>query len=169
MNIGSRLKQILQERNMNVSQLARTADIPAQTLYAMIKRDSNKADMDIMAKLLNALDMEFMEFMGQDWKKAVKENAAQAKQAGQGSKEKARAVKTGEKTQMQQLDPEKEQKTQPSMTGEGIRAERELPIKEGSPAERELPVKEGPPAEIVSQEKEEPRRQRRRELEDYLL
>ncbi len=73
MNIGSRLKQILDERHLNVSQLARSADIPAQTLYAMIKRDSNKADMDIMAKLLRGLDMEFMEFMGQDWQKSAKE------------------------------------------------------------------------------------------------
>ncbi len=75
MNIGSRLKQILSERDMNVNQLAREADIPAQTLYAMISRDSNKADMDIIARLLNALDMDFMDFMGQEWKK----NAGQRK------------------------------------------------------------------------------------------
>ena len=63
MHIGSRLKQILEERNMTVSQLARESGIPAQTLYAMINRDSNKADMDIMAKMLVALDMDFMEFL----------------------------------------------------------------------------------------------------------
>lgn len=63
MNIGSRLKQILAERDMTVSQLSRTSGIPAQTLYAMINRDSNKADMDIMAKMLVALDMDFMEFL----------------------------------------------------------------------------------------------------------
>ena len=63
MNIGSRLKQILDERQMNVSQLSREAGIPAQTLYAMIKRDSNKADMDIMARLLEALDLDLLEFL----------------------------------------------------------------------------------------------------------
>lgn len=63
MNIGSRLKQILDERGMNVSQLAREAEVPAQTLYAMIKRDSNKADMDIMARILEALDMDLLEFL----------------------------------------------------------------------------------------------------------
>ena len=64
MNIGSRLKQILEERGMTVSQLSRESGVPAQTLYAMINRDSNKADMDIMAKMLLALDMDLMEFLG---------------------------------------------------------------------------------------------------------
>ena len=64
MNIGSRLKQILAERGMTVSQLSRESGVPAQTLYAMINRDSNKADMDIMAKMLMALDMDLMEFLG---------------------------------------------------------------------------------------------------------
>lgn len=63
MNIGSRLKQILEERNLNVSGFSREAGVPAQTLYAMIKRDSNKADMDIMVKILEALDMDLLEFM----------------------------------------------------------------------------------------------------------
>lgn len=63
MNIGSRLKKILDERNMTVSRLAREAEVSAQTIYAMIKRDSNKADMDIMARILEALDMDLMEFL----------------------------------------------------------------------------------------------------------
>lgn len=63
MNIGSRLKQILEERKLNVSGFSREAGVPAQTLYAMIKRDSNKADMDIMVKILEALDMDLLEFM----------------------------------------------------------------------------------------------------------
>ncbi len=66
MNIGSRLKEILEERNLTVSQVAREADISPQTLYAMINRDSNKADMDILARLLLALDMDFMEFLKLD-------------------------------------------------------------------------------------------------------
>lgn len=69
MNIGSRLKQILEERKLNVSELSREAGVPAQTLYAMIKRDSNKADMDIMVKILEALDMDLLEFMGMEPRK----------------------------------------------------------------------------------------------------
>ena len=71
MNIGSRLKQVLEERGISANRLAHEAGVPAQTLYAMIKRDSNKADMDIMARLLRALDMELTEFMGQDWQKTA--------------------------------------------------------------------------------------------------
>ena len=72
MNIGSRLKQILDERELNVSQLAREAEVSPQTLYAMIKRDSNKADMDIMARILDALDMDLLEFMGMEPKRKRK-------------------------------------------------------------------------------------------------
>lgn len=80
MNLGSRLNQILQEKNLTVSQLARESGVSAQTLYAMIKRDSNKADMEIMAKLLLALDMDFMEFLEMEpVKKRVKPQKAERK------------------------------------------------------------------------------------------
>ena len=55
MNLGSRLKQILDERGMTVTRFSKEAGIPAQTVYALINRDSNKADMDILMKLLTAL------------------------------------------------------------------------------------------------------------------
>lgn len=64
MNLGSRLKQILDERGMTVTRFSKEAGIPAQTVYALINRDSNKADMDILMKLLTALDMDFFTFMG---------------------------------------------------------------------------------------------------------
>ena len=64
MNLGSRLKHILDERGLTVTQFSKEAGVPAQTLYALINRDSNKADMDILIKLLAALDMDFFTFMG---------------------------------------------------------------------------------------------------------
>lgn len=64
MNLGSRLKNALEERGMTVTQFAREASVPAQTIYALINRDSNKADMDILIRLLNALHMDFFTFMG---------------------------------------------------------------------------------------------------------
>ena len=63
MNLGSRLKHILNERGLTVTRVAKEADIPAQTVYALINRDSNKADMDILMKVLAALDMDFFTFM----------------------------------------------------------------------------------------------------------
>lgn len=64
MNLGSRLKHILDERGLTVTQFSKEADISAQTLYALINRDSNKADMDILMKTLTALHMDFFTFMG---------------------------------------------------------------------------------------------------------
>ena len=64
MNLGSRLKQILDERGLTVTQFSKEAGVPAQTLYALINRDSNKADMDILIKILTALGMDFFAFMG---------------------------------------------------------------------------------------------------------
>lgn len=66
MNLGSRLKHILEERGLTVTRFAKEADVPAQTIYALINRDSNKADMDILIKVLAALDMDFFAFMGAD-------------------------------------------------------------------------------------------------------
>lgn len=142
MNIGSRLKQILEERCLNVSQLARNADIPAQTLYAMIKRDSNKADMDIMAKLLRALDMEFMEFMGQDWQKAAGENVKNPK-----SEEKK---------------PASEEKV-PDSKSQEPKGERPEHKKQDKEIEN---LKNWPQDEVCLPEKKV---RRRKEMEDYLL
>lgn len=66
MNLGSRLKHILDERGLTVTQFSKEAGIPAQTVYALINRDSNKADMDILIKLLAALHMDFFTFMEAD-------------------------------------------------------------------------------------------------------
>ena len=66
MNLGSRLKQILDERGLTVTQFSKEANVPAQTLYALINRDSNKADMDILIKVLTTLNMDFFTFMGAD-------------------------------------------------------------------------------------------------------
>ena len=151
MNIGSRLKQILEERNINVSQFAREAEIPAQTLYAMIKRDSNKADMDIMARILEALDMDLLEFLEMEprKKKAVKKTAAKAPEA--------KAV----------VKPEPEART----TAE-LQSEPDADVE--AQVEPEVQVESEPDADVEAQVEPEAHIEpepvyRRRELEDYLL
>ena len=66
MNLGSRLKQILKDRGLTVTRFSEEAGIPAQTVYALINRDSNKADMDILMKMLSALQMDLFTFMDQE-------------------------------------------------------------------------------------------------------
>lgn len=55
--IGTTLKRLLQERNMNVNELSRRTGISAQTLYSIIKRDNMKIDFDVLLKLCDALNV----------------------------------------------------------------------------------------------------------------
>lgn len=55
--IGGTLKQILEQRGMTVSELARASGVSAPTLYSLIKRDSMKADFDVLLKICAALEL----------------------------------------------------------------------------------------------------------------
>lgn len=54
---GSMLKEILSERKMTVSTLARRLGIPQQTLYSMVKRDNQKVDFDLMLRICSELEI----------------------------------------------------------------------------------------------------------------
>lgn len=54
--IGSTLKQLLEQRDMNVSELARRSGVSVQTLYSIIKRDSSRIDPELLEKLCLCLD-----------------------------------------------------------------------------------------------------------------
>ncbi len=62
--IGSKLKSILEERSMNVSELSRRIGVSAQTLYSIIKRDTNKIDFDVLLKICSELDIPVELFYG---------------------------------------------------------------------------------------------------------
>lgn len=55
--IGTTLKRLLQEQDMNVSELARRTDVSAQTLYSMIRRDNMKIDFDLLLRICDVLDV----------------------------------------------------------------------------------------------------------------
>ena len=48
---GSMLKQILDDKGITISELARRLNAPAQTLYSMVKRDNQKVDFDLMMRI----------------------------------------------------------------------------------------------------------------------
>lgn len=54
---GSMLKQILDEKSITISELARRLNAPAQTLYSMVKRDNQKVDFDLMMRICEELDV----------------------------------------------------------------------------------------------------------------
>lgn len=62
--IGSTLKQLLAERKMTVGELARRVDVPAQTLYSIIRRDNMTIDIDVLRRVCTALDVPIDVFCG---------------------------------------------------------------------------------------------------------
>ena len=63
--IGSVLKELLSRRGMRVGELSRLIDVPAQTLYTIIKRDNMKIDFDVLLRICRALDAPIELFCGE--------------------------------------------------------------------------------------------------------
>lgn len=59
---GSTLKEVLDGQGVSVSELARRLEISPQTLYSMIKRDSQKVDFDLMLRICRELDVPMERF-----------------------------------------------------------------------------------------------------------
>lgn len=63
MGIGARLLEIMKKKNINTNELANMIGVPPTTLYSMIKRDSNRVDIDLIIKIAHALNMTADEFL----------------------------------------------------------------------------------------------------------
>lgn len=55
MGIGAKLDNLLKEIGSNANELAQKIGVPPQTIYSMIKRDSKKADIEVLIKISQAL------------------------------------------------------------------------------------------------------------------
>lgn len=55
MGIGAKLDAILKEQNSNANELAQKIGVSPQTIYSMIKRDSKKADIEVLIKISKEL------------------------------------------------------------------------------------------------------------------
>ena len=62
--IGSTLKQLLANRKLSVGDLARQIDVPAQTLYSIIRRDNMKIDFDMLLRICETLRVPVDVFCG---------------------------------------------------------------------------------------------------------
>lgn len=58
MGIGAKLDSLLKLKGSNPSELAQKVNVPAQTIYSMIKRDSKKADIEVLIKISKELGVE---------------------------------------------------------------------------------------------------------------
>lgn len=62
MGIGSRLESLMKERHTNANELAQRIGVAPTTIYSMIKRDSKKADIDVLLSIARALDVDVSYF-----------------------------------------------------------------------------------------------------------
>lgn len=51
MGIGSKLSELMATNNTNVNELSRNVGVSPQTIYSIIKRDSKKADIEVLLKI----------------------------------------------------------------------------------------------------------------------
>lgn len=58
MGIGAKLDGLLKLQGSNPNELAQKINVPAQTIYSMIKRDSKKADIEVLIKISKELGVE---------------------------------------------------------------------------------------------------------------
>lgn len=56
--IGSKLEDLLKERNLRVADLARMTGVSPQTYYGIIRRDAFQIDIDCLVKLCRALQVD---------------------------------------------------------------------------------------------------------------
>lgn len=63
MGIGKRLEDLMEKRGVNANELAKLIGVAPTTLYSMIKRDSNRVDIDLIIKIAHALGMTADEFL----------------------------------------------------------------------------------------------------------
>ena len=55
MGIGVRLEAIMKAKGINANELAKKIGVTPSTIYSMIKRDSNRVDIDLIIKIAHAL------------------------------------------------------------------------------------------------------------------
>ena len=55
MGIGSKMNKLMHEKNINANELANKIGIAPTTIYSMIKRDSKKADIEVLIRIAKEL------------------------------------------------------------------------------------------------------------------
>ena len=55
MGIGNKLNDLLKQRNMTVTELARKIDVAPTTIYSIIQRNNKKVDIDVLLDIADVL------------------------------------------------------------------------------------------------------------------
>lgn len=55
MGIGKKLDELMKQRGTNANELAQKIGVAPTTIYSMIRRDSKKADIEVLLRIANEL------------------------------------------------------------------------------------------------------------------
>lgn len=58
MGIGHKLSDLLNERNMTVTELSRKIDVAPTTIYSIIQRNNKKVDIDVLLNIADVLGVD---------------------------------------------------------------------------------------------------------------
>lgn len=82
MGIGSKINKLMNEKNINANELANKVGVAPTTLYSMIKRDSKKADIEVLIKIANELGVS-VEYFSDDYEPSYRVDTLAAHFDGQ--------------------------------------------------------------------------------------
>lgn len=68
MGIGSKLSKLIEANNTNPNELARKVGVSPQTIYSIIKRDSKKADIEVLLRIAEFFGVTVEYFVEEDSK-----------------------------------------------------------------------------------------------------
>lgn len=57
MGLGFKLKELLEAKGIRIAKIADELGLPRNSLYSLIKRDSDKMDMDVLSRIAEYLDV----------------------------------------------------------------------------------------------------------------
>ena len=103
MGIGSKLKMIMDDRGLKVSELSELTHLPAQTIYSLISRDSNKVSIDALLTICNALSLSVEDFYNFDLTESA-ENSQDAFRLSDHEKDVMNAYRNADKTVQDGVD-----------------------------------------------------------------
>lgn len=66
MGIGNKLNDLLKEKNMTVSELARRINVAPTTIYSIIQRNNKKVDIDVLLDIADVLGVNAEYFRDSD-------------------------------------------------------------------------------------------------------
>ena len=66
MAIGNKLTELMKMKGTNANELAQAVHVAPTTIYSLIRRDGTKTDINLLARIAMALDVDMMYFTDEE-------------------------------------------------------------------------------------------------------